>query len=81
MMQLINRVLGLAEAVDNIQAPFGRQLFALFGNQTHIMRFYFAGNIKHFRGHCALKVHACQQNLANCVYISILDMAPVFAQV
>ena len=65
----------------DIQAALGGHFLARFRYQTTILRPHIPGDADHLRGDGHLEIHARLQEPAQHRHVSILDVAPVLAQV
>jgi hypothetical protein len=68
------------EMAGHIKATLGRQLLALFGHETDILRAHLTGDIEHLGGHRAFEVHLRAQLTAQGAHVGVADMSAVFAQ-
>jgi hypothetical protein len=68
------------ELAGDIEAAFGGQFLAPFRHQADILRFDLQRDADHFVGDRHFQVHLGLQQFAQDMYVGILDVAPVFAQ-
>src|SRR6218665_60151 len=64
-----------------VQSALSGELFALFRYQAEMRGTNFLGKAQHFFSHGTLEVHPRLQDLRNQAQITLLNMAPIFAQV
>ena len=74
------RVPHLLKIAHHIETAFCGQFFAPFRHQAHIFGLDATRKIDHLIGNSAFKIHAGFKQSAQELYIAVLYMAPVFAQ-